>query len=203
MRLEFFILLITGFLVMNIYHDGKYLLLIKSWKKYYQMAFYIFIGFSLYIFIKKYPGHGHSLFSHANSFVKFMPIDKDSKDFLSPMLNLSSKYSNSSSYSPQYQRMMNSGTHNSPVPQFNNEINTTKSENIQKNSTKRCVSETKKKFVASNQVWKCAHCSIQLPAWFEVDHKIRLDRGGDNHINNLEALCRNCHGKKTAMESMI
>ena len=132
-----------------------------------------------------------------------MPIDKDSKDFLSPMLNLSSKYSNSSSYSPQYQRMMNSGTHNSPVPQFNNEINTTKSENIQKNSTKRCVSETKKKFVASNQDWKCAHCSIQLPAWFEVDHKIRLDRGGDNHINNLEALCRNCHGKKTAMESML
>ena len=71
MRLEFFILLITGFLVVNIYHDGKYLVLIKSWKKYYQMAFYIFIGFSLYIFIKKYPGHGHSLFSHANSFVKF------------------------------------------------------------------------------------------------------------------------------------
>ena len=39
MKLELLILLITGFLVINIYHDGKYLKIIKSWKKYYQMAF--------------------------------------------------------------------------------------------------------------------------------------------------------------------
>ena len=97
--------------------------------------------------------------------------------------------------------MMNSGG-NSPIPNFGGGGGSGKN-GIQKNSTKRCVSETKKKFVASNQNWKCAHCSIQLPAWFEVDHKVRLDRGGDNHINNLEALCRNCHGKKTAMESML
>ncbi len=197
MRLEFLILLITGFLVMNVYHDGKYLQMIKGWKKYYQMAFYGFLGLSLYIFVKKYPGHSHSLFSHANSFVKFLPLDKDSANFLSPILNYSSKYTNyNSNYSPQQQRMMNSGG-NSPIPNFG------QSGGMQKNATKRCVSETKKKFVASNQNWKCAHCSTQLPAWFEVDHKVRLDRGGDNHVNNLEALCRNCHGKKTAMECML
>ena len=70
-------------------------------------------------------------------------------------------------------------------------------------TTKRCVGETKKKFIAANQNWKCSNCNDQLTAWFEVDHKIRLDRGGDNHVNNLVALCRNCHGKKTAMESML
>ena len=32
MKIEFFILLITGFIVMNIYHDGKYLKMIKEWK---------------------------------------------------------------------------------------------------------------------------------------------------------------------------
>ena len=69
-------------------------------------------------------------------------------------------------------------------------------------SNKRCVSDTKKKFVASNQNWRCAHCDNQLSAWFEVDHKLRLEHGGDNHINNLEALCRNCHGQKTAMENL-
>ena len=53
MRLEFLILLITGFLIINIYHDGKYLKMIKTWKKYYQMAFYAFFrSFSLY-FCKK------------------------------------------------------------------------------------------------------------------------------------------------------
>ena len=95
--------------------------------------------------------------------------------------------------------MMGSGG-NSPIPNFGSGSG---SGNPKNSSTKRCVSETKKKFVASNQNWKCAHCSVQLPAWFEIDHKLRLDRGGDNHINNLEALCRNCHGKKTAMESML
>jgi len=88
---------------------------------------------------------------------------------------------------PQYKRMINSGNRNGSVAG---------------GSSKRCVSETKKKFVASNQNWKCSGCNDQLSAWFEVDHKVRLEHGGDNHINNLEALCRNCHGKKTAMESL-
>ena len=68
---------------------------------------------------------------------------------------------------------------------------------------KRSVSETKKKYVASQQEWKCGECNEKLPAWFEVDHIKRLDRGGSNEINNLVALCRNCHGKKTAMENML
>ncbi len=68
--------------------------------------------------------------------------------------------------------------------------------------TKRSVSETKKKYVASQQGWCCKHCSIQLPAWFEVDHVVKLEYGGSNSIDNLEALCRDCHGKKTAMENL-
>ena len=35
----------------------------------------------------------------------------------------------------------------------------------------------------------------------EVDHVTRLEYGGQIN-NNLEALCRNCHGKKTAMENL-
>ena len=147
--------------------------------------------------MKKFPDDGKSLLTHANTFVKYMPIDKNSADLLSPLLSASSKITNYSSnigglrqeYTPQYKRMINSGSGQMPTnsPQL----------------TKRSVGETKKKFVASKQNWKCAKCNVQLPAWFEVDHKTRLDRGGDNHINNLEALCRDCHGKKTAMESMI
>lgn len=74
--------------------------------------------------------------------------------------------------------------------------------NSGKGKTKRCVSETKKKFVAAQQGWKCAHCKQQLQAWFEVDHQVRLEYGGSNHVDNLVALCRNCHGKKTAMENL-
>lgn len=68
------------------------------------------------------------------------------------------------------------------------------------NSSRRSVSETKKKFVAANQNWKCGKCGNQLSAWFEVDHRIGLGQGGSNHVENLVALCRECHGQKTAMD---
>ena len=71
--------------------------------------------------------------------------------------------------------------------------------NSGKGSSKRSVSETKKKYVAAHQGWKCGDCQRQLPAWFEVDHVIALEHGGSNHVDNLVALCRDCHGKKTAM----
>jgi 5-methylcytosine-specific restriction endonuclease McrA len=60
----------------------------------------------------------------------------------------------------------------------------------------------KKKYVASLQDWKCNKCHEQLTAWYEVDHKKRLEYGGTNEIDNLEALCRECHGRKTAMENL-
>jgi 5-methylcytosine-specific restriction endonuclease McrA len=41
-----------------------------------------------------------------------------------------------------------------------------------------------------------------LSACFEIDHVIRLDRGGTNEIDNLVALCRECHGQKTMLENM-
>ena len=72
----------------------------------------------------------------------------------------------------------------------------------QKVSKKRSVSETKKKYVASLQDWKCGHCKDKLTAWFEVDHTKRLEYGGSNEVDNLVALCRNCHGRKTAFENM-
>ena len=71
-----------------------------------------------------------------------------------------------------------------------------------KQTTKRSVSETKKKFVAARQNWHCGKCQKQLPAWFEVDHTVRLEHGGSNHVDNLVALCRDCHGEKTAMENL-
>jgi len=98
---------------------------------------------------------------------------------ISPFLNITGGQNNMNDIK-QEQRILNSG----------------------KKSTKRCVSETKKKFVASQQGWVCGDCGNKLPAWFEVDHRIRLDSGGTNHVDNLVALCRDCHGKKTAFENL-
>lgn len=62
---------------------------------------------------------------------------------------------------------------------------------------KRKLSESKKKQVAANQKWTCNDCKRILPASYEIDHIIPLYKGGGNEINNLQALCRNCHGNKT------
>jgi hypothetical protein len=163
----------------------------KSWKKYYQMIMIGFVGLSAYVFMRKYPGHSRSLFTHANSIIKYIPIDKDAGDLLSPLFNMSKmgNYDDTSNMTSQQMRVMHSGGNN-------NEGQVTKT------TTKRCVSETKKKYVAAEQGWKCGACKHQLPAWFEVDHKIRLDNGGSNHVDNLVALCRDCHGKKTAFENL-
>ena len=197
MKFELLVFGITAFFIANVYHDGKYVHIIKSWKKYYQMAGIGFVGLSAYLFMKKYPGHSRSLFTHANGIIKYMPIDKDATDLLSPLLDMtkSSMFSNDMAYQQndngmmmthQQKRMMNSGA-NMGMGQAN---------------TKRSVSETKKKFVAAQKGWNCGACNKQLPAWFEVDHKTRLDQGGSNHVDNLVALCRDCHGKKTAFENL-
>jgi|LauGreSuBDMM15SN_2_FD.fasta_scaffold00041_9 hypothetical protein len=97
-------------------------------------------------------------------------------------------------------RILQSGRVNNDYGNSNEPNNT--QEINRKKATKRSVSETKKKYVASLQNWKCGHCQNQLNAWFEVDHKMRLENGGGNEVDNLIALCRDCHGKKTAMENM-
>jgi len=68
---------------------------------------------------------------------------------------------------------------------------------------KRNVGESMKKMVASNQQWKCKKCGEMLNATYEIDHLIPLYKGGGNNYENLEALCRNCHGLKTMNDKLI
>ena len=103
MKLELLIFGATAFLIANSYYDGKYVALLKSWKKYYQMGFYAFLGLSLYLFLKRHPGQSHSLMKHANGIIKYMPIDKDATDLLTPM------FSYSNMMSPGESRLTSSG----------------------------------------------------------------------------------------------
>ena len=191
MKFEFLIFVLTMFFVVNTYYDGKYVKVLKSWKKYYQMAGIAFAGISAYAFIKKYPLQSQSLIQNANGIIKFMPIDKEAGDLLSPLLNFSQNYN---------------GIHESFTPQNMQSNNMSSQEkrilNSGKKTTKRSVSETKKKYVAANQNWKCKGCGKQLDATFEVDHVVDLQFGGSNHVSNLEAKCRNCHGQKTMMNNL-
>jgi hypothetical protein len=56
--------------------------------------------------------------------------------------------------------------------------------------------------IASAQSWKCDECMETLDYAFEIDHKDPLHKDGTNNIENLHALCRNCHGRKTIDEAI-
>lgn len=196
MRIGLWVIIITIFFIMNTYHDGKYTAYLLNGRKYYKMLMYGFIGLSVYMFLKKHPNESKNMFLHANSLIRHMPVDKNTKDILSPILdftninegfnNLNKSHSGSSmishlsqNYTPQLKRMLKSGRTN-----------------------KRSVSESKKKYVAASQNWKCGKCQKILDASFEIDHKVELQHGGDNNVTNLEALCRNCHGQKTLLNRL-
>ena len=192
MRLEIFILGLTAFFVYNAYADGKYTKMLMSFKKYYKMIFYVTLGVGIYVLLKRNPNQGRNMLLCANNFVKFLPIDKNSMDMLSPIIDFTSKNENGDECFMESFNGFDSSA-------LSNERRITSSG---KNATKRSVSETKKKYVAASQDWKCGHCKSQLDHTFEIDHKIRLEYGGGNDTQNLIALCRNCHGRKTADENM-
>jgi len=193
---------ITAFLIFNTYYDGKYLKVFHSWQKEIKMSTFAFVGLSLYIFLKKNPGQTQSMLSHANDIIRYMPISRSSADMLTPFLDFANKKS-------LFQEGDNYNFNLAQQPQQPQQPQSAKEAQMaarlkasgRNNATKRSVSETKKKFVAAQQSWKCGHCDRQLPAWYEVDHIVRLEHGGSNNVDNLVALCRDCHGKKTAMET--
>jgi hypothetical protein len=63
-------------------------------------------------------------------------------------------------------------------------------------STRKVSNLTKKK-IAACQEWKCKCCNSLLDECFEIDHVMCIKDGGSNEEDNLQALCPNCHRKKT------
>jgi hypothetical protein len=203
MRIEIIIFLITAALIANLYTDGKYLKILLGWKKYYQMAGIALAGYVVYWLLKKNPNNAKQIVMASNEYIKYLPVDKNTSSFISPILDFTSKQNfGNDSY------LLSGGGGNPDSILGLNSMQNKMSYDEKRlmtsggKSTKRSVSETKKKYVASSQNWKCGECKQQLKAWFEVDHKIRLENGGSNHIDNLVALCRDCHGQKTTIENL-
>lgn len=216
MRIEIVLFLVAVVIMANIYTEGKIVKSLTRYKKYYQMAGVAFAAIAIYVLFKKNPERARDLVFTSNEYLKYMPVDKNASSILNPILDFTSKYSGASSYGG-VSSYSGAQSYSRPILNLSNgggggrqsyaetritNSGMTDSNGPQVKATKRSVSETKKKYVAAQQGWKCGNCQKQLPAWFEVDHKIRLEHGGSNHIDNLVALCRDCHGEKTAMENL-
>lgn len=197
MKKELLILGITTFLVIDTYNDGLYTYKIKNAKKYFKMATYIFGGLSLFLFLKKYPNKSQNMLYNITEMVKYMPINNNTKDMITPFFdmtkdNIYNKVNN-------YKNLVGIGN----IGNYKNMVDNQNKRLLNSGFTnKRCVSESKKKYVAAQQSWKCKKCNNILPSNYEVNHILDLQFGGSNHISNLEALCRNCHGQITIQHKL-
>jgi hypothetical protein len=214
-KTEYIVFIITAVLIVNTYYDGHLIKIFQSNQKWIKMATFGFVGLSLFMFLRRNPENSRQLFYHANDIIKYMPISKGTADMITPFFDMTgvppphdggaiggamggamSSAIGARTAQPIAQPSWGGGTPGGTPGMSSAEKRVL---NSGKGSSKRSVSETKKKYVAAQQGWKCGDCQRQLPAWFEVDHVIALEHGGSNHIDNLVALCRDCHGKKTAM----
>lgn len=193
MRIEIVILLIGGFLAYNIYTDGYLVNKIMSYKKYFTIAAIIIGALFLCWLFRRNPKSAVQMLQHSNEYLKYLPVDGGASQYITPILDFTMK--------KQFQEQQ---ANNDSVEfidfQEQNNVNSNGSTGFKQ--TKRAVSESKKRLVASQQNWLCMKCGEMLPATYEIDHVVRLDRGGTNDMSNLEALCPSCHRQKTLMENL-
>lgn len=180
MSTKLWIIIICALVIYNIYYENNILSRLKKYKKYYKMLIVIIMGFGALSVVNKSPQMNYDNMKTLQEFIQIMPIDRQSKDMLTPFLSSQAK---------------------SEFGNTREQASIKKIERSGSKGTKRSVSETKKKYVASQQNWTCNKCNQKLNHTFEVDHKVRLEYGGTNEVSNLEALCRECHGQKTSLEN--
>ena len=88
MKIEIIVFGITLFFIANTYYEGKYISLLKSWKKYYNMIGIAFAGLSAYLFLKKYPNDARTMLNSASGVIRHLPVDKEASDLFAPLLNI-------------------------------------------------------------------------------------------------------------------
>ena len=118
MKINLWIFLITAFLIANTYYDGKFTEYLMKGKKYYKMATFGFVGLSMYLFINKNPGESKNLVKHATDLIRYMPIDSNTNDMLTPLfdftnarhrINQMGQSNINIQMTPQTKRMLHSG----------------------------------------------------------------------------------------------
>jgi len=177
MRIELWIFFITIAILYDTYHNNIYSKKIYYYKKYFKIIGTAIAVLLFYLFMKKNPNNSRDILQNLNNCIKYLPLDKTTSSILTNGTDILSQSNN-------------------PTPQnplLNNPTITDKTHIV-----KRSVSETKKKYVAYSQNWKCNFCNKTLDHTYEIDHKVELRNGGSNETDNLVALCAGCHRLKTA-----
>jgi 5-methylcytosine-specific restriction protein A len=196
MRIELVIFFVAAGVVFHIYTEGKYTKWLLQQKKYWQIGGIVVGALILCWLLRKDPSRAKSMIETTHEYLKYMPIDGGTSRLLSPILDMTAKHAFlQESVSRPVLALDAAAVSQSPT---GGSMDGGGGGRV----VKRSVSETKKKYVAARQRWTCKDCGVLLTATYEIDHIVRLDRGGTNHVDNLAALCPNCHRQKTMLENL-
>lgn len=206
MRIELVILLVGGVLAYNVYTDGKLFKTVMSYKKYYTIGGIVLGALVLTWLFRKNPTQATEMLYTTNEYLKYFPVDGGTSKMLSPILDFTLKRGGGGGggggLTTGYSGGGGGGGAGGGVPvQRQQPVVYVDADGGVKQRFKRSVSESKKRFVAARQNWLCGKCGNMLQATYEIDHVVRLDRGGSNDISNLSALCPSCHRDKTLQEN--
>jgi hypothetical protein len=72
MRVELWLILITGGILFHMYTDGKYTKNVMMYKKQFQMGGVVFGAFVLYVLIKKNPANAQNILVTSNEYLKYL-----------------------------------------------------------------------------------------------------------------------------------
>lgn len=67
---------------------------------------------------------------------------------------------------------------------------------------RRHLTDAQKRIVAARARWHCEACGAMLQASWQCDHIVPLWEGGADSIDQCQALCANCHARKTQEEAI-
>lgn len=204
MNIDVLFFIVVALVAFNMYHGNKYTKLLFQYRRQWRILCFVGGALLVYIMFKKNPERARNMllsYMGRNDWARMVPVQRNTFEKFGTMFDLTQH--------PQLGGGVLNESHGGNLDaQFiahtatMNQLQSTAASSAEKRHKKRVVSETKKKYVASNQNWKCGKCGEQLKHTFEVDHRVRLDQGGTNDVANLVALCRECHGFKTSMENM-
>ena len=86
------------------------------------------------------------------------------------------------------------------IRKLRDEIQRLKNENDRLRRRMQGFKDADKKKIAAEQGWKCNICCIELPFNYQIDHIIPISAGGLNDMSNGQALCVECHERKSCRE---
>lgn len=201
MRIEIVIIIIGSLFAYHVYTEGQFLKKVLSYKKYFMIGAIVVGSLFLCWLFRRNPSSAIEMLHNSNEYLKYLPVDGGASKWVTPILDFTLK-KQYQSWDGGHGSFANvDGGGQSPTTNYEN-LNSIPAAVNGVTRTKRSVSESRKRFVASQQNWLCKKCGEMLPATYEIDHVIRLDRGGTNEISNLAALCPSCHRQKTLLENL-